>query len=253
MVGPHSAALRSNDSRAGAFEPGDLRPFVDPHALLKRHAAQTPRETPGLDDGRVGDERTADEPGRVRDGAAFVGAKPVHALTQAALRQKLRGSLAGHACLPLAGASAEHAVAVEPRVDFMVGAPALGFFDRVGDGERVAKARLFAEQAAERRRVLPRRGEEAAVAPARAASTDVLFEERDAHARRSPRELDRGPQPREASTDDAHVGPDARLERGHGEPGSRANASCSQKLRCPPGSGMSILFTGGAAANPRDR
>src|SRR5947209_3049974 len=80
------------------------------------------------------------------------------------------------------------------------------------DRQRVAQTLLFAEQPGQRRKIPPRRREEPAVAPARAAADDVLLQHRDPKTRLALAEADRGPQPGEAAAHDAHVGDDVRLQ-----------------------------------------
>ena len=110
------------------------------------------------------------------------------------------------------GSDPQDPLVMEPGVDVVVGEPRSGLTDRVRHRVGVAQPLDVPEEPAQRLDVPPRRGEEAAVAPAGAAAADVLLQQRDAHRGFAGRELDRRPEPGEPPADDADVGGHVRLE-----------------------------------------
>ncbi len=206
LAGTHRAVRGPHHGGAGALECRHRGSFEDPDAAVQRDPPEAAREPSRVHHRTIATEPAGDEAGGIRDRPRGVETDLAQPRSLAAGGQERGCGRAFRFDLPAAGRDLKRSFVVIPGIDPVLLEPAADLLDGARHRPQVPHAVVVAERRADRRRIPPRRGEEAPVAAARPASADVLFDEGDAQ-RRVPRgELDRRPEAGEPSAYDADVG-----------------------------------------------
>ncbi len=243
----HQALGRDGDRRRTGHQAGGGRAFVNRHPTFEQDAAQAPDQARRLHGGAVAHERTAAERSRIAPGPDFCRGELSQLVRGADLARQPNHALAYRQVLRR-GRRIHVAGLLEPRVDAMSCTELTYGVDAGRDRPARAHGGFRSVERHQVVELVPPPAREPAVAPARAAAANVLLEDHDPEVGIGFGQEVRGPQAREAATDDDDIGVGVR-----GELGAIRSRLRGQRLPQPPASLCSGRQRVAAEVEPGDR